>query len=100
MLDEATVAELANRELGRTLSEAGFDRASVEARPDHLGEDALYVTVRFRLAAPVARGRLMADAMLSLIDALIAQGDVRFPYFIYDYPDDDRPYEADLDAAE
>lgn len=100
MLDEAAVTAIANEVLSRELAGAGFASAKVEARPDHEGEDAVYVTITFRPDAPGTTGKTTTEAMVALMQALRAQGDDRFPYFVYNYPDDERPSEVDLDAAE
>lgn len=100
MLTDEAASNIANVILGRALSEAGFARAVAVARPDHEGEDALYVTVTFVPNAPTTTGKATTAAMVELIDALKTNGDARFPYLVYDYPDDERPTESDLDAAE
>lgn len=86
--------------LARTMRDAGFESASVEAGPNHADEDALFVTVRFRPGAGVTRGRTTADALVSLRRALESQGEYRFPYLTYAYPDDPPPYLDDPVAAE
>lgn len=100
MLDETAVTAIANEVLSRELANAGFARATVEARRDHDGEDALYVTITFEPDAPATTGKATIEARAALMQALQAGGDERFPYFVYDYPDDERPFDADLDAAE
>lgn len=93
MLDERRIEHIADDVLGRVLGGVGFAGTRVEARPDHDGEDALYVRVAFRPGAPVTSGRASADAMVSLMDELRSAGEHRFPYLIYDYEDDERPFE-------
>ena len=100
MLSDEAATAIANTVLGRALADAGFALAAAVARPDHAGEDALYVTVTFVPDAPTTTGKATTAAMVELIDALKMHGDGRFPYLVYDYPDDERPTEADLDAAE
>ncbi|MFY9294597.1 MAG: hypothetical protein WAP03_28525 [Methylorubrum rhodinum] len=94
------IQSLVDEVLARTMRDAGFESASVEARPNHADEDALFVTVRFHPGAGVTRGRVTADALVSLRRALEEHGEHRFPYLTYDYPDDPPPYAEDPVAAE
>lgn len=84
--------------LVQTMRDAGFESASVEAKPNPADEDALFVTVRFRSGAGVTRGHTTADALVSLRRALESKGEHRFPCLIYDDPDDPPPY-ADVSLA-
>ncbi|MEH3145537.1 MAG: hypothetical protein PGN34_09330 [Methylobacterium frigidaeris] len=99
MMSDADVTLLADRVLSQVLAGAGFETAHAEARPNHEGEEALFITVRFRPGAGVTSGSVSADAMVTLRDALQSRGDQRFPYLLYDYPDDEPPFEAEESEA-
>lgn len=99
-LSKADAEALAERVLSAVLAEQGFDRAEVEPRANHAGEDALFVTLRFKPNAPAMSGERATDALLAFIHALEAAGDGRFPYFSYAYPDDVPPAAGVMDAAE
>ena len=96
---DAQIQALAQSVLARTLREAGFESAKAEAKPDHVDEDAIFVTVRFQPGAGVTRGRTTADALVALRTAFEQVGETRFPYLIYDYPDDPPPEADDPSAA-
>lgn len=100
MLNEAQIKRIANEVLTKTLGNAGYDRSEIDARPDYDDEDALYVTVVFKNGAPATSGKDSAGAMEALVDELRARGEMRFPHLIFDYPDDDRPYETEMRGTE
>ena len=91
------VDEIAERVLSTTLREAGFESLVIEERQDHSGDDAFYITVTFRPGAGVTRGKVTAEALVTLRDEFEKIGELRFPYLIYNYPDDPPPF---ADAAE
>lgn len=99
-MTEFEVQTIAQRVLGASLSAAGFDGTCVEARPNHAGEDSLFVTVLFKPGAGVTDGGVTGSAMVALAHALEAAGEHRFPYLVYAYPDDPPPYSDDVQAAE
>ena len=99
-MTEFDVQTIAQRVLGASLHGAGFDAAHVEARPNSAGEDALFITVRFKPGAGVTGGGVTGEAMVALGHALEAAGEHRFPYLIYAFPDDPPPYSDDVQAAE
>lgn len=86
--------EIAKRVLSATLSEAGFDGAEVEEGRNHAGEDALFITVRFRPGSGVTPGRATADSLDGLRSEFEKIGEFRFPYLTYDYPDDPAPFDT------
>lgn len=100
MLNKHQIERIAHDILTKSLGPSGFDHAEIEERPDHDDEEALYVTVVFKAGAPVTTGKDSADAMESLVDELRAGGEVRFPYLIFNYPDDERPYEVEVSGSE
>ncbi len=92
-MTEDDVRMLAERVLKPMLAPVGFVSSDVEAKPDQSGDDALYVTVHFAAGSPIASGKILIDAGVALHDALTTEGDPRFPYFRYDYPDDPAPFD-------
>jgi hypothetical protein len=80
---------LADAILAPILAPVGFSSTDVEARPDHAGDESLYVKLRFKPGSEVASGRTYIDAQVKLWDALVEHGETRFPYIRFDYPDDD-----------
>ncbi|WP_232627956.1 hypothetical protein [Methylobacterium sp. Leaf118] len=99
-MTDREIQALVEAVLVQTMRDAGFESASVEAKPNHADEDALFVTVRFRSGAGVTSGHTTADALVAMRCALESKGEHRFPYLIYDYPDDPPPYAHDVLAAE
>ncbi|MEH3118506.1 MAG: hypothetical protein PGN25_13170 [Methylorubrum populi] len=99
-MTDAQIEAVVQDVLARIMRGAGFESATVQAKPNHADEDALFVTVRFRSGAGVTSGRTTADALVALRHALEEKGEHRFPYLIYDYPDDPPPYADDSLAAE
>ena len=90
---EADVKNLADQVASRHLAPWGFAGSDVEAREDHDGDVALFVTLHFRAGSRVADGRAYSDTLTGLRQALLMQGEDRFPYLTYDYPDDPAPFD-------
>lgn len=90
----AEIDTIAERVLGATLRAAGFEAAKVEEGQNHAGEDALFITVRFRPGSGITPGLATADSIVALRSEFEKVGELRFPYLNYDYPDDPAPFEA------
>ncbi len=93
---EDQVRELADQVASRHLAPWGFAGSDVEAKEDHDGDAALFVTLHFREGSRVADGRAYSDTLTGLRQALLKHGEVRFPYLMYDYPDDPAPFEDEV----
>ena len=89
------IRALADTILRPILGPAGFTSSDVQPRPDHSGEESLYVTVHFGPGSQGASGHTLLVASVALQEALATRGDSRFPYFRYDYPDQIRPFDQD-----
>ena len=87
-MNEKDVQALADDVLGPLLGPVGFTNASVEARPDHAGEESWYITAHFEPGSAIASGSDYLRAQVAVEDALKAEGDHRFPYFRYISADD------------
>ena len=97
MMREDDVRVLADRVLGPILGPVGYMGADIEAGRDHDGDDSLFIIAHFRAGSEVASGKTYGDAHVAIRDALVERGEQRFPYFKYDYPDDDRDFDKDED---
>ena len=95
MKSETEIKRLADRVALRHLETWGFETAEVEAKPDHDGDAALFVTLHFRPGSQVADGRAYSETLSELRRMLQSGGDMRFPYMIFDYPDDVPPFEGE-----
>ncbi|NEU14447.1 hypothetical protein G3T14_20295 [Methylobacterium sp. BTF04] len=74
--------------LSETLGPFGFDRADVRPYVDHAGDDALSIVAHFKpSAAPIAE-RPSARAMGALRKRLLDDGEERFPYLSFFFPDE------------
>jgi hypothetical protein len=80
---------LADQIIGPILGPHGFDHASVRSSYDHTDEPAIYVTAHLRPGSDVLEAGPAGTAKITFRHALEARGDDRFPYFRYDYPDDE-----------
>lgn len=83
------IHRIANEVLRETLGPHGFAHAEVRPAPDFDGEPSLYVTAHFKPQAGVTNGEASTRALSSLRKRLLDQGEERFPYIRYDYPDDE-----------
>jgi hypothetical protein len=99
MLTEHEVHSLAESAFSAALGASVFEGSDVEGRPDHDGEDALFVTVHFKAGVGPVRPEALTDALVLLRRALEERGDERFPYVRYDFPDDERPLAEEAGAA-
>lgn len=92
------IRALADLTLAPILGPVGFVASDVEARPDHAGDESLYVRVHFAPDASVASGRTYLAAQAAMARALVDRGEDRFPYLEYAYveaePGDDDEQEG------
>ncbi len=72
------------RELGRF----GYLSSTMEDRRDSVGEPAIFIVASFADPSKLPPTHVTTDAMLALGDALRAEGDERFPYLNYRYPEE------------
>ena len=89
MLTESEIANIADQILGRELGASGFTNADIESGFDHDGDPSLYVTVHFKPRSGVTEGAASTTAHAALRRRLLEEGEERFPYFRYRYPDDE-----------
>lgn len=92
------VRALADAVLMPILGPIGFTASEVAEREDWTGEDALYVSVHFAPGFEIAGGDVYGDAIMTMREALERQGEQRFPYLLWRFPDD--PGEGAPDDAE
>ena len=88
-MTEQEIRQVANEVLRETLGPHGFESADVRPAPDFDGEPSLYVTAHFKPQAGVTSGEASTRALSVLRKRLLAEGEERFPYIRYDYPDDE-----------
>ena len=99
MMTEDEVRMLADQVAARSLGPWGFATSDVEARPDHDGDAAFFVTLHFKPGSAVADAHAYSDALSDLRHGLQQRGEIRFPYLNLDYPDDPPPFEDDIESA-
>lgn len=99
-MTEAEIRDVVEQVLAAVLPTAPVETVSVDLRPNHADEDAIFVTILFRPGVAGAAGRRTSEARFALIDALRQRGETRFPYLTYRYADDPPPFGDDIAAAE
>lgn len=92
------IHRITNEVLRETLGPHGFAHADVQAAPDFDGEPSLRVTAHFKPQAGITSGEASTRALSSLRQRLIENGEERFPYIRYDYPDDEVLEDDPLDS--
>lgn len=83
------IRSIADDVLGPRLGRFGFDHAEVELKPDHDGEDAIYVNVHFKPGFGAAPARQGTDASNEVRNAIRAKGEPRWTYVWHQYADDE-----------
>lgn len=74
--------------LRRELGPFGYAASTMEDRPDSGGDLAIFIVARFEDPTALPPSHVTTHAMVALGDALRAEGDERFPYLDYVYPDE------------
>ncbi len=92
-MNKKDVKSLADDVLPPLLRTAGLVNTDVEEGQDEEGEDSLFITLHFKPGARSTGGRVLPRAQVALREALEERGDLRFPHFNYDYPDDPAPFD-------
>ena len=72
------------------LGSHGLDYVTVTAAEDHAGEAALFIDAYLKPSTQRVEAKIYDEAHKALSDALLSQGDARFPYFFLRHPDDER----------
>lgn len=91
MLTHEQINHVADEVLRAKLGSYGFDHSDVADDVDFDGVDAVRITAHFRSGAELADGSLVIAAVTTLRTSLRQQGEERFAFVRYDYPDDDVP---------
>ena len=84
--------------LRKELGPFGYSASTMEVRNDSGGDPAIFIVARFDDPTRLPPSHVTTDAMVALGDALRAEGDERFPYLDYVYPDE--PVEDEAADAE
>jgi hypothetical protein len=87
------VKTIANEILRPRLGPFGFERLEVETHKDHDGDDALFITARYRSASETPGGDLLLEVLGSLHERLRESGELRFPYLEHRFPDEDATFD-------
>lgn len=96
-MKDSEIQAVADHILRSRLAPFGFQRAEVRSGLDYSNEPAVYVDAVLGEGAPALEPTTLMDAHLALSDALLAQGEDRFPYLqTKRLGDDDRPDEIVL----
>jgi hypothetical protein len=76
--------------LRKELGPHGLDYVTVTAAEDHAGEPALFIDAFLKPNTQLIEAKIYGKAHKALSDALLSQGDGRFPYLFLRHPDDER----------
>lgn len=74
--------------LRKELGPFGYVASKMEDRPDSVGEPAIFIVASFADPMRLPPTHVTTDAMVALGDALRTEGDERFPYLDYAYPEE------------
>jgi hypothetical protein len=91
MLTNKEIKSIADDVLRATLGPSGFERSDATEDVDSDGEQALFITARFKHGVSAADGKVALAALKKLRATLQKHGEERFPYLRFDYPDDEIP---------
>ncbi|WP_375462740.1 hypothetical protein [uncultured Methylobacterium sp.] len=92
MLTTIEIRDLADEVLRAKLGPFGFERSDVADDVDIDGEQAVRVTAHFLPGSGPADAPSVMAALTELRARLKREGEARFPFVRYAYPDDDMPY--------
>lgn len=66
----------------------GYAASTMEDRPDSSGDPAIFIVASFDDPTKLPPSHITTDALVTLGDILRAEGDERFPYLDYVYPEE------------
>jgi hypothetical protein len=96
-MNDAQIQAVAEKILRPALGNYGYERAEVRSGNDFSDEPAIYVDAVLGKGAPDLGPGVLMNAHYALSEALLAEGEERFPYLgTKRLNDDDRPEEAVL----
>jgi hypothetical protein len=72
------------------LSAHGLDYVEAKAGVDHDGEPALFIDAVLKPNSQLVGGKIYAEVLGALSDALLKHGERRFPYLFLRHPDEER----------
>jgi hypothetical protein len=87
------VKTIANEILRPRLGPFGFDGLEVETHKDHDGDDALFITARYRSGNEPPGGDVLLEVLGSLHERLRESGELRFPYLEHRFADEDATFD-------
>jgi hypothetical protein len=91
-MNDAQIQAIADRVLRDALGKFRYERAEIRSGLDYSDEPAVYVYAVLGEGAPQLEPKVLMNANVALSDALLAQGEDRFPYLeTRRLDDDDRP---------
>jgi hypothetical protein len=94
IVEEFTMSEaptnLIEDVLRQELGPHGLDHVEVKADEDHAGDPALFITAVLKPNTQLIGAKIYSDAHKALNDALLNEGERRFPYLFLRHPDDER----------
>jgi hypothetical protein len=88
-MNDAQIQAVADKVLRDAFGAFGYERAEVRFGFDQDDEPAIYVEALLRADTPPPSSKILTDAHLALREALLAEGEIRFPYFNTLRPDDE-----------
>lgn len=96
-MNDAQIQVVAEKILRPALGAFGYERAEVRSGVDYSDEPAIYVDAVLSKGAPDLGPGVLMNAHHALSEALLAEGEERFPYLgTKRLDDDDRPEEVIL----
>lgn len=94
-MNDAQLQAIADRVLRPALGAFRYERAEVRTGRDYSDEPAVFVDAVLGKGAPELGSMTLIDAHFALSEALLAEGEERFPYLrTKRLDDDDRPEEV------
>jgi hypothetical protein len=96
-MNDAEIQAIADHVLQDRLGRFGYQRAEVRSGLDYSNEPAVYIDAVLGEGAPSLEPNTLMDAHLALSNALLENGEDRFPYLqTKRLGDDDRPEDVVL----
>jgi len=86
---DSAAIEALTQTIRKRFDAAAIDQIGIHSGVDHIGEPAIFVSVRLKAGKDRLPPEKSVDLQLELRDVLDEVGDDRFPYLAFSAPDDD-----------
>jgi hypothetical protein len=99
-MTEEQIVRLADTVLRDKLKTVGYESVAVRLEDDNDGDPAIYIDANLAPDTPLVDPKIYMDALSTLRDELIYNGERRFPYLYTKHPDDLYAYDVDPQPGE